>query len=115
MKQIVSYHSFNEQVNIQSLKVGQKVKYKKQDNTEEEKPIDRIDLDNKKIIFKNKEGKEFSKSINDIILDQQPQTIDKKEDENVEDKIKTELTNIKNDKGKLNKVLNFINFVEKEK
>lgn len=70
-------NKINEKANIDSLEVGQKVKYKRNDGGTDEKPIIRIDKENNKIFFKALNDKEFSKGIEDIIIEDKPTDNDK--------------------------------------
>ncbi len=116
MKHILRFNTLNESLSISDLKVRQKVKYKQKgyDNSKssdeqkdliEEKPIDRIDVEKGLIFFKDHNGKEFSKGLNDIIED-------KKEID--WDKLKQDLGEMKDDKDKIDKILNYVEFLKRK-
>ncbi|MGC4059085.1 MAG: hypothetical protein QM743_13360 [Chitinophagaceae bacterium] len=112
--------TFNEN-NNSVLKKGQFVRYKmegykndlstgEQEDKIGHKEINRIEGNT--VFFKDNDGNTFSKLRSDILPDDLNKERKKKKSD-VKSELKQKLGQIKNDEEKMNKVLNFVNFLQK--
>ncbi|MFL9483804.1 hypothetical protein ACI6Q2_13585 [Chitinophagaceae bacterium LWZ2-11] len=130
MKTIYKYENFqtNEAIDINDLKVGQTVEYRKDTYDDSKsadeqkdkivtKPVERIDKENNKIYFKDHQGNEFSKSISEINIVDKPKENEpaKAQETNVEKQLEEELGVLKSNPSKLKNVLDYVTFIKHQK